>query len=133
VQGTDEAEDAQIAVEQAVIAQEHHHAYAKSQIEMMRAYAEVWDCRREFLLNYFGEEFPDLCGNCDNCAAGRTVAESDGDIPFPISSGVVHNAFGRGLLQRYEGDKAIVLFDDVGYKELLVDFVTETGALRAAQ
>lgn len=59
-------------------------------------------------------------------------------MPFPISSGVVHSTVGRKLLQRYEGDKATVLFDgvaydDVGYKELLVDFVTETGELRAAQ
>jgi ATP-dependent DNA helicase RecQ len=43
----------------------------KSRIEMMRAYAETMRCRRQFLLQYFGEVDPRPCGDCDNCHAGR--------------------------------------------------------------
>lgn len=120
------------AVEEVARVEDHHHAFDRSRIEMMRGYAEVWDCRREYLLNYFGEELDDPCGRCDNCDAGITVAEDEKHVPFPINSRVSHAVWGGGLVQRYERDKMVVLFDDVGYKELLVDFVTESGALRPA-
>ena len=32
------------------------------------AYIETAECRRKFILHYFGEEYKnDNCGNCDNC------------------------------------------------------------------
>ncbi|MCQ2115736.1 MAG: DNA helicase RecQ [Bacteroidales bacterium] len=35
-------------------------------------YAEMSQCRRKMLLNYFGEDYPyDNCGNCDNCVHPR--------------------------------------------------------------
>ncbi len=42
-----------------------------SRLEMVRQYAETLDCRRQFLLGYFGQEAPDFCGGCDNCDEGR--------------------------------------------------------------
>ena len=121
------------ATEEAAHAQERHHLFVRSQIEMMRGYAEVWDCRREYLLNYFGEEIDDPCGFCDNCEAGIVIEEDEANFPFPINSRVVHTVWGEGLVERYQGDTIFVLFDDVGYKTLALDFVTETGALQAAQ
>ena len=121
------------AAEEAAHAQERHHLFVRSQIEMMRGYAEVWDCRREYLLNYFGEEIDDPCGFCDNCEAGIVIEEDEANFPFPINSRVVHTVWGEGLVERYQGDTIFVLFDDVGYKTLALDFVTETGALQAAQ
>ena len=115
--------------EEAARAQEHREEFNRSRIEMVRGYAEVRDCRREYLLNYFGEEFEAPCGYCDNCEAGIVVEEVEGGQPFPINSRVVHEKWGEGLVQRYEGDKMVIVFDEVGYKTLEVDLVMERGLL----
>jgi predicted transcriptional regulator len=50
-----------------------------------------------------------------------------------IDTRFTHATFGDGPVQRYEGDKVVVLFDDAGYKTLLTDFVVESGALQPAE
>ncbi len=37
------------------------------QLRQMVAYCEGNKCRRQILMNYFGEKLPDFCGNCDSC------------------------------------------------------------------
>ena len=111
--------------QQAVLLHESRREFDRSRIEMMRNYAEVADCRREFLLNYFGEEIDEPCDNCDNCDAGITVQEMGIHAPFPLGSRVLHNVWGEGQILRYEGDKMVVLFDGVGYKTLAIDIVVE--------
>jgi ATP-dependent DNA helicase RecQ len=118
--------DAEAAVE----AQERYREFERSRVEMMRAYAELRDCRREFLLNYFGEPRDEPCGFCDNCDRGL-VAER-GHRPFPLSSRVRHEEWGEGSVERYEDDKMVVLFDEVGYKTLDVELVRERDLLVAA-
>ena len=45
---------------------------AMAQLELMVHYAEGADCRRRYLLNYFGEEFEEAsCNGCDNCLSPR--------------------------------------------------------------
>ena len=105
-----------------------HSQFERSRIEMMRGYAEGRDCRRRYLLSYFGERRRRTCGNCDNCDAGVTVKER-GDQPFPLAARVVHGKWGEGEVQRYEGDKMVVLFDQAGYKTLAVSTVVEAGLL----
>ena len=39
----------------------------QTRLDRMTAYAETADCRRQALLQYFGEELPKPCGYCDNC------------------------------------------------------------------
>ncbi|WP_448071012.1 RecQ family ATP-dependent DNA helicase [Georgenia yuyongxinii] len=39
----------------------------RSRVEMVRGYAETLECRRRFLLGYFGEPHPGGCGACDVC------------------------------------------------------------------
>ncbi len=49
-------------------APEEHRRIQRRKLEDMVAYAEAVTCRRQLLLAYFGEELPEPCGNCDNCA-----------------------------------------------------------------
>ena len=119
------------AAEEAVLAQERYQQYLRSRLEMIRGYAEVRDCRRKYLLNYFGETLAEPCGFCDNCKAG-VVVEDSGSQPFPLNSRVVHSSWGEGQVMRYEGDKMVILFDEVGYKTLGVDLVRQRGLLNEA-
>lgn len=120
-----EAFDLDAIAQEVVQAHESRRQYDKSRIEMIRGYAEVQDCRREYLLNYFGEEIDDPCGYCDTCDAGITVAEDEENELFPINTRVQHTSWGEGMVLRYEGDKMVVLFDTVGYKTLAIDIVKE--------
>ncbi|MBW4537692.1 MAG: ATP-dependent DNA helicase [Myxacorys chilensis ATA2-1-KO14] len=101
-------------------AQERAAHVERSRLEMMRGYAEVRDCRRKYLLNYFGEQLDEPCGYCDNCKAGITADNEDKLQPYEIDSRVEHNAWGEGTVMRHEEDKVVVLFDEVGYKTLSV-------------
>lgn len=52
---------------------------AREQLRQMVHYAEIAECRRASLLDYFGEEYPEAhCGGCDNCLSPR--ATYDGTV-----------------------------------------------------
>jgi ATP-dependent DNA helicase RecQ len=108
---------------------EDREALERSRVEMMRGYAETRSCRRQFLLAYFGEAAPAVCGNCDNCEAGKADA-SDDDTTFPVNARVAHEEWGDGLVVRTDADVVTVLFDEVGYKTLSVPLVLERNLLR---
>jgi ATP-dependent DNA helicase RecQ len=102
----------------------------ESRVEMMRGYAETRNCRRQYLLGYFGEALDEPCGHCDTCSAGSAGEQPDADSsPFALQSRVRHDAWGVGLVMRYEGDRIVVLFDDVGYKTLSLAAVSAKGLL----
>jgi ATP-dependent DNA helicase RecQ len=93
----------------------------QSRVEMMRGYAETTECRRQFLLGYFGEQLDEPCGNCDNCTTGVAQdhpSADDQDAPFPSETPVEHSEWGNGVVMRVEDDRITVLFDEVGYKTL---------------
>ncbi len=106
-------------------------AYEESRIDVMRAYCETDGCRREFVLNFFGEELAERCGNCDNDDRPPDPAEATEAPPgIVVGAAVRHPAFGRGTVQ-HVGDGAItVMFDDEGYRSLSAELVAEEGLLR---
>jgi len=99
-----------------------------SRLEMMRRYAEHTGCRRSFLLTYFGQDYQGPCGACDNDRPG--AASVRWDEPFPIGARVASERWGEGTIQRYDRDQVTVLFDDHGYRDLLVSIVLERELLR---
>ena len=48
-------------------APEHIRRIERNKLNDLTAFCESARCRRESLLNYFGETFAPPCGNCDNC------------------------------------------------------------------
>jgi ATP-dependent DNA helicase RecQ len=101
----------------------------RSRLEMMRRYAEHQHRRRSFLLTYFGQNYPGPCGRCDNDdparPAPRTAAE-----PFAVGTRVLSGRWGEGTVQRYDGDQLTVLFDEHGYRDLLLPLVLQRRLLR---
>jgi ATP-dependent DNA helicase RecQ len=122
------------AVREALDEEEDRREFARSRLEMMRAFAETDGCRREFVLSYFGEPFDGVpCGRCDNCRAGKVTAADAADEPFALGARVAHPEWGEGVVQRYEHDRAVVvLFDEIGYKTLALEVVRERGLLEPA-
>ncbi|MEN8585171.1 ATP-dependent DNA helicase RecQ [Burkholderia sp. RS01] len=128
-------------VERAVELAEARQRVDRSRIEMARGYAETDGCRRQFLLGYFGEDRPEPCGNCDNCADGSAdeedydggAATAAGVEPFPLQAAVVHKEWGPGLVMRHEEDVITVLFEQEGYKTLSRQAVTEGKLLTLAK
>src|SRR4051794_31433881 len=129
--GEDELDD---AVERAAEAEESRHAFDRSRVEMIRAYAERRGCRRAFILGYFGEEYDPPCGNCDNCDAGL-VEEDDEEAPIEFETGarVTHGEWGAGTVAQVEGGQITVVFDDAGYKTLDAGLVAERKLLGPAE
>jgi len=122
----------QAAIEAAADVELNRRAFDRSRVDMMRAYAETDTCRRGFVLSYFGEPLDGLCGHCDTCDAGRAqAAAAPEDVPFPVGARVAHDEWGEGVVQRYDDEAVVVLFDDVGYKTLALAVVVERALLRA--
>ena len=46
---------------------EEHKRAEQHRLNAMLGLCEVTSCRRQVLLNYFGDDLPEPCGNCDNC------------------------------------------------------------------
>jgi ATP-dependent DNA helicase RecQ len=120
------------AAEAAVEVAEAHRKVEQSRVEMVRGFAETIGCRRQFVLGYFGEVLDEPCGNCDTCEAGTATEAPDvADSPYDLQSRVRHAAWGDGVVMRYEGDRIVVLFEEVGYKTLLLSAVAERNLLEA--
>jgi ATP-dependent DNA helicase RecQ len=118
-----------------------------SRLEMVAAYAESITCRRRYLLNYLGDDYPgELCLRCDNClriAESRNTDDWDVDLqeerveadrsgPFSPGQPVRHPEWGDGAIQHIDGDLLVVRFDTVGYRSMHGPTVMERGLLDPA-
>ncbi len=54
---------------------EDEQRIARQQLRQVISYAEGTECRRIIQLNYFGEQFPGNCGNCDNCCYPKPIED----------------------------------------------------------
>lgn len=110
-------------------AEESRKAYEKSRVQMMRGYAEGWECRRLSLLSYFGEELEgERCNYCDNdCRLDRRGAPEPeaGEAPFQVGARVRHASWGTGTITACEGGAVTVSFPKEGEKTLALDVVLE--------
>ncbi len=83
-------------------------AYELEKLNQMMAYGAATQCRRVFLLEYFGEYHPSgNCGGCDYCRdqkTNRVIPEEPGDplLAIKILSGVARlkGRFGLGMAVR---------------------------------
>ncbi|GAA3342132.1 RecQ family ATP-dependent DNA helicase [Curtobacterium pusillum] len=105
----------------------------ESRIAMMRRYAETDECRRQFLLGYFGDELPEPCGNCDTCSSGSAAeahaADGSHDGEWPPDAAVEHAEWGRGTVMSTEDDRVTVFFESAGYRTLALADVEDRGLL----
>ena len=54
---------------------------ANIKLQQITNYCEQHDCRREYLLNYFGEQYQQKnCGNCDNCLGQQQDIEYENEL-----------------------------------------------------
>lgn len=119
------------AAKAALLVAESHQRVEQSRVSMMRGYAETTGCRRQYLLAYFGEQLDEPCGNCDTCEAGSAREQPDAAAsPFALQARVGHVEWGEGVVMRYEGDRIVVLFEQVGYRTLSLRAVAARGLLR---
>jgi ATP-dependent DNA helicase RecQ len=129
------ADAARAAIETA----ESRNRIEHSRIAMVRAYAETNECRRRFLLGYFGEELPAPCGHCDTCTSGSALEHDeldrdeggadDADEEFTVDAVVRHARWGEGTVMRVEPDRITVFFDGEGYKVLSREDIAERDLL----
>jgi ATP-dependent DNA helicase RecQ len=124
-------DDVADVAEQVIAEQDRFRDWRTARIDAMGRFAEWTGCRRQFVLDYFGQSSPDTCGRCDNCLAGRSTEAAeektvaDDAHPFPVGGSVTHTKLGPGRVEKYDGDKVHVLFTDHGLKELVTDFTVE--------
>ncbi|MEU6038398.1 RecQ family ATP-dependent DNA helicase [Actinomadura sp. NPDC047616] len=107
---------------------EERRSVERTRIEMLRRYCEMTDCRGRFLLRYFGENRERPCGHCDICQAGEAEQLAE-NAAFPMGARVRHREWGPGVIVGGEQDRITVLFDEAGYKELLVEPVLDQDLL----
>jgi ATP-dependent DNA helicase RecQ len=104
---------------------ETRQVMARSRLEMVRGYAETTDCRRRYLLGYFGEDLEHPCGSCDTCEAGVVPADAGEDDAFAAAGRVRHPEFGDGVIMQQGGGRVTVLFEEAGYRTLDVETALE--------
>ena len=53
-------------------------AISQKKLQLMQEFCEHEGCRRQYLMQYFGEQFPAFCGSCDYCMS--SLEEKDATV-----------------------------------------------------
>lgn len=61
-------------------------AIAEKKLQQMQEFCESEMCRRQYLMNYFGEEFPAYCGSCDFCMSSLEEKDATEDAQKLLSA-----------------------------------------------
>ena len=89
-------------------------AISMKKLEQMASFGELASCRRKFLLNYFDEQSPAYCGNCDSCLS-RTDTVDGTMLAQKVLSAVIRlrERFGAGyVIDFLRGSKNAKMQDD---------------------
>ena len=136
---TETDESASAIAEQVVAEQDRFRDHRTARLNAMEQYAVGGRCRRAAILDYFGQDFRPPCGNCDNCRTGKSVEaaekreEQASSLPFPVGETVKHKSLGLGQVQRYEGQKVVVLFETAGLKSIVTQFAIDKKLMRVVK
>jgi ATP-dependent DNA helicase RecQ len=69
------AEDFARARQRLTEVEEHRRASERQRLDSLAGLVETAQCRRAILLRHFGENPPEICGNCDNCLEPAGVTD----------------------------------------------------------
>jgi ATP-dependent DNA helicase RecQ len=72
---------------------------SQRKLKALLSLCESVDCRRKVILNYFGEEYLNSCGNCDNCLNPPEKWDGNKEAKVVINSILaINERFGSGHL-----------------------------------
>jgi len=61
-------------------------AISLQKLNLMQKYCENQGCRRQYLMQYFGEQFPAYCGSCDYCLSSLEEKDATEDAQKLLSA-----------------------------------------------
>lgn len=71
----------------------------EKKLDQMAAFAESERCRRQYLMNYFGEAHPGNCGSCDYCLSSFEKTDVTKESQMLLSAVArLNQRFGKGLV-----------------------------------
>lgn len=83
-------------------------------LQIMSDFCETYTCRRKYLLNYFGEQAKDNCGNCDVCTNTYETIEASKPAQMLLSAMArLDRQFGANyLIQLLRGSKSEKIWEE---------------------
>ncbi|WP_162416402.1 DNA helicase RecQ [Cyclobacterium roseum] len=87
--------------------------HMKAKLETMVQFCQTRECRRKYLLRYFGEEYPEECGNCDTCLRNEKKEDMTLFSQMMLSAVVrLEQKFGLGhVILVLRGSQSAKIFD----------------------
>ncbi len=61
-------------------------AISEKKLRQMQEFCESQSCRRQYIMNYFGESFPSYCGSCDYCLSNLEEKDATEDAQKLLSA-----------------------------------------------